>query len=431
MGMSIFKKYVHLLNLPFLVLLGAFAKFSLVPWLSSKNITIASIFMAIIFIIGIFLIQKTAKIIEETTGVLKDRTGVASGLLQSLGTAFPDMVIGVVSAVLSLQAASTDYTRSVNLAIIAASTTFGSNIYNVAHAAWCVFRQNVADRLGKKVAMFPYLGVGGSVHPIKTHKVKPKMVEFDIAIKIFMMLSFLTAIVALGMVLFGKVPNPPKELGEDVYKLSQIVALVVFIASAWIMYTFRKSQRSEATSEPTRYDTLPTFLILAELAVSGIVIIFAAESIIEVISRFSEITKVPFVVTGIATALVGCLGEMTVIHNFTINPNGRLADAVVGVAMDNIVTTMGAAFIAIIGGIFLGGSALIVIFVLILFANAVVMQQISELKNYFLVKPLALSGAYEGMAEEAVEVEVTSKGTKPKAKEQTKQNMKGKKAKKR
>ncbi len=99
-----------------------------------------------VFCIGIgYIFRGTAKVIEETTDVLKNRTKLAGGFLQAFGTAFPDMVIGVVAAIISLQVRNTDYARAINLAIIAASTTFGSNIYNILHAVWCVYRQNLAD----------------------------------------------------------------------------------------------------------------------------------------------------------------------------------------------------------------------------------------------------------------------------------------------
>jgi len=75
---------------------------------------------------------------------------------------------------------------------------------------------------------------------------------------------------------------------------------------------------------------------------------------------------------------------MLVIHNYTVNPKGRIGDALIGVGMDNIVTTAGAAIVAIMGGIFLGGSSLIVIFVLILGMNTVLIGQVSQMKNYFL-----------------------------------------------
>jgi len=39
-----------------------------------------------------------------------------------------------------------------------------------------------------------------------------------------------------------------------------------------------------------------------------------------------------------------------VIHNYTVNPKGRIGDALVGIAMDNVVTTMGAAAVAMMGG---------------------------------------------------------------------------------
>jgi len=70
-----------------------------------------------------------------------------------------------------------------------------------------------------------------------------------------------------------------------------------------------------------------------------------------------------------------------VVHNFSVNPKGRIGDAIVGVAMDNIVTTLGAAIVAIMGGIFLGSSSLILIFIIILAANTVLLEQIAKLKN--------------------------------------------------
>jgi hypothetical protein len=45
---------------------------------------------------------------------------------------------------------------------------------------------------------------------------------------------------------------------------------------------------------------------------------------------------------------------------------------------------MGASIVAIIGGIFLGGSALILLFVLIITLNTILIWQISRLKNFFL-----------------------------------------------
>jgi len=82
--------------------------------------------------------------------------------------------------------------------------------------------------------------------------------------------------------------------------------------------------------------------------------------------------------------LAFCLGEIIVVHNFSVNPSGRIGDAIVGVAMYNIVTITGASIVAIMGGIFLGGSSLIMIFVLILCLNTVLIWQISDLKNFFL-----------------------------------------------
>lgn len=380
------KPLPHLVSIAFLLALGLFAKFFLVQTLSNENQSIDLVSAFIIFLVGLFLIRKTANIIEKTTGVLKYRTGLAGGLLQSLGTAFPDMVIGVVSAVFSLQVASQDPVKAINLAIIAASTTFGSNIYNVFHAAWCVYRQNLADMLDHSILMFPFLKMSGHVKPMNTHKVKPPIKEIDASIRILTFLSFLTALVAIGMVLLGKVSNLPAGISGDLYQLTKPLGIIVLLACIAILFMFRKSHKEEAImdEEDNIYFKFSTIRIWLELLVAGIIILFAAESIIEAVVKFSEITEVPYVITGVVTALVGCLGEMVVIHNFTVNPRGRITDAIIGVAMDNIVTTMGAAFIAIIGGIFLGSDALIIIFVLILFANITLAHEISKLKNFYI-----------------------------------------------
>ena len=100
------------------------------------------------------------------------------------------------------------------------------------------------------------------------------------------------------------------------------------------------------------------------------------------IVKFCEITNIPFAIAGIVAGLIGCLGEILVVHNYTVKGNGRIGDAVVGVAMDNVVTIMGAAIVAIMGGIFLGGNSLILLFVAILAINMVLIGQISKLKNY-------------------------------------------------
>lgn len=118
------------------------------------------------------------------------------------------------------------------------------------------------------------------------------------------------------------------------------------------------------------------------LLISGIAILLAAESMVHAVQAFCEITGLAIVLAGVLAGLIGCLGEMIVVHNYSVNPKGRLADALVGVGMDNIVTTMGASIVAMMGGIFLGGNALILIFVIILTLNTFLITQISKLKNY-------------------------------------------------
>ena len=88
---------------------------------------------------------------------------------------------------------------------------------------------------------------------------------------------------------------------------------------------------------------------------------------IHAIEALSYLFHIPPVITGVFAGLIGCLGEILVIHNYTVNPKGRIGDALIGVGMDNIVTTLGAAIVAMMGGIFLGGSSLIVIFSILTF----------------------------------------------------------------
>jgi MFS family permease len=346
-----------------------------------------AIALVLIFGVGIgYIFRGTAKVIEETTDVLKDRTKLAGGFLQAFGTAFPDMVIGVVAAFISLQVRSTDYVRAINLAIIAASTTFGSNIYNILHAVWCIYRQNLANLKHKAVLMFPPFKTGGNLKPLEEHNIKPSVREMDGAIRILTALTMLTAFVAISMVLFGQVKGGEEKIAGDLYQLILPVGIVLFIFCAGILYYFRKSHRPESPTkeiieEERYYDKQGTWRIWFDLVLSGVAILFAAESMVKAMEVFSHLTHIPFVVTGIMAGLIGCFGEMIVVHNFSVNPKGRIGDAIVGVAMDNIVTTLGAAIVAIMGGIFLGSNSLILIFFIILTANTLLIEQISKLKN--------------------------------------------------
>ncbi len=341
----------------------------------------------LLFVIGIgYVFRGTANVIEETTDILKDRTGLAGGFLQALGTAFPDMVIGIVAAFISLQVRSTDYVRAINLAIIAASTTFGSNIYNILHATWCVYRQNAADILHKEIPMLPGFTIAGTLKPLERHSVKPSIKEMDGAIRILTALTMLTAFVVISMVTFGHVKGAEKKITGDLYQLIPAIGIGLAILCAYVLYYFRKSHRPESPikeiiQEERHYAKQPTMRIWIDLALSGAAILFAADSMVRTMEVFSRLTHIPFVVTGIMAGIIGCFGEMMVVHNFSIHPKGRIGDAIVGVAMDNIVTTLGAAIVAIMGGIFLGGKALILIFIIILAANTLLIEQISKLKN--------------------------------------------------
>lgn len=372
-----------------LLLASVFLRFFLFRFLAEENGLIVRLTTTILILLigAVFVLKGAAKVIEETTDVLSQRTKLAGGVLQSLGTAFPDMALGVVAALVSLSLRETNYSLAVTYAIIAAATTFGSNIYNIAHAAWCVLRQNLANKKNDLVFMFPHFPKGGILRPISQHLNKPTLLEFDTAIDILNALTILTAMVAVSMVLFGRVSEVPKEITGDLYQLIKPVGLVIFALCVAVMYYFRQTKRAISSPEEKReekkyYQDKPNLIIWLHLGLSGIAILFAAESMVHAVQVFCEITGMPTVLAGVLAGMIGCLGEMLVVHNYSVHPNGRIADALVGVAMDNIVTTMGASIVAIMGGIFLGGNALILIFVIILTLNTVLICQISRLKNF-------------------------------------------------
>ena len=299
--------------------------------------------------------------------------------------------MGIVAAVISLSLVKENYSLAINFAIIAAATTFGSNIYNIAHAILCVFRQNVSNKTGKPVLMVPGIKKMGLVIPMKDHTKKPSLKEIDGAMDILNVLTILTAIVALSMVIFGQVQNSTSTVSGDLYQLIRPVGIAILALCLFTMYYFRKTKREhilgeEVEREERYYAKKPTWKVLGYLLVSGVAILFAAESMVRAVESFSSITGTPFVVAGVLAGLIGCIGEMIVVHNFTVNPKGRIGDALVGVGMDNVVTTMGASIVAVMGGIFLGGNSLILIFVLILTLNTVLIWQISKLKSYFFTE---------------------------------------------
>lgn len=225
--------------------------------------------------------------------------------------------------------------------------------------------------------------------PIKDHSSKPELIEMDTAIDVLNFLSIITAAVAISMVLFGQ-KEAPFGMKGDIYQLIRPVGLVIFILCASIIYYFRKSKKSENNSsaidatDENYFRDKPNLIIWLNLILAGAAILLAASGMVQAIKVFCDITKLPLIIAGVLAGVIGCLGEMVGMHNLTVHPNGRIGDAVVGVAMDNIITTMGASVVAIMGGIFLGGNALILIFVLILTLNTILIWQISRLKNYFL-----------------------------------------------
>jgi len=382
----------RVLHIGLLVLVALILRFGLLRFLNTDVSFVVRLTdtLLILFIGAAFVLKGCADIIEETTDVLSKRTKLAGGLLQSIGTAFPDMALGIVAALVSLQLRQVDYPAAVSFAIIAAATTFGSNIYNIAYSIWCIFRQNTANRLNQKIFMFPFLKNAGTLKPLAEHVVKPTLPELDIAIDVLTALTVITAVVAVSMVLFGRVINPPAGTVGDLYQLIRPVGIFVLLLSVGIIFRFRKTRRTVATveekiEEKKYYSDKPNLTIFIHLLFSGVAILFAAEAMVHAVQVFSEITNLPVVFVGVLAGVIGCLGEIIVIHNYSVNPNGRIADALVGVAMDNIVTTIGASIVAIMGGIFLGGNALILIFVIILTLNTILIWQISRLKNFLFV----------------------------------------------
>lgn len=366
-----------------LVALSAVLRFYIIKGpLTSDNLALQLGVILAILAVGGIIIYQVASYIEDITTILKDKTGLAGGLLQAFGTAFPDMALGITAAITSLSYAGTNQLLAIQYAIVAASTTFGSNIYNIAHAAWCIFRQNQANEKNKTLKMFPFFG-GGKVQPLQNHHIKPKVIEINTAISVLVALSVLTTIVVLSMVFFGKI-TPPEGIVGDLYQLKWYIGIIMVALIALTLYMFRKNYGSHQDDETNSFTSAHSLVLWLVLIVCGVIILFTAESMVEAVVKFSEITHIPAVISGLLVGIIGCLGEMLVIHNYTVNPKGRIGDAVVGVAMDNIVTLLGASVIAIIGGIFLGGSALIAIFIVILCLNAVLIWQVSRLKDHYI-----------------------------------------------
>lgn len=365
-----------------LLTIALILKYFIVSFLHSENVYIITTSILVILGIGTYVIFNIAKYIEEITAILKEKTGLAGGLLQAFGTAFPDMALGITAAIISLSHAKTDRYLAIQYAIVAASTTFGSNIYNIGHAAWCIYRQNLSNKLGKDLKMFPIIG-GGKIQPLDKHNIKPTILEINTAIKVLTALTFLTTITVLSMVLFGKVDTPAQMTG-DLYQLKWYIGLILVFMIIVTLFLFRKNYGSHQEEEPNPFTSANNFVLWFILIICGLTILFTAESMIESVIALSEITHIPTVLSGLLAGIIGCLGEMVVIHNFTVNPKGRIGDAIVGVAMDNIVTILGASIIALMGGIFLGGSSLIIIFIIVLCLNSVLIWQVAELKDEYI-----------------------------------------------
>ncbi len=331
--------------------------------------------------VGTYIIFLISEIIEETTAVLRKRTGLAGGLIQAVGTALPDMIVGVTAALMSIQTISTNYALAISYAIIAASATFGSNIYNIGFAAYCIFRQNRANKKHQEIKFLPIFGKA-TLKPMDDHECRPNLIEVNTSIRIIASLSVLTAMIAILMVLFGRSVAPAGFTGE-LYGLKPLIGLAVLLIAAAILVRFSKNYSEDFGMHDNYFEKFPTAVIWVFLAICAGSIFMTAETMVEAVNHACILFQIPVVIGGTVAGIIGCLAEMIVVYKFTVNPMGRIGDAVVGVAMDNIITIIGACIVATLGGIFLGGSSLIVIFMLILTVNMLLVWQVSELKDFY------------------------------------------------
>jgi len=253
-----FEKYIksplirNVLRLLLLVIASAVLKFALTPFIESETVStwIKVVVAFVILASGVsYVLMGIAKIIEETTEVLSERTKLAAGFLQSFGTAFPDMILGVVAAVISLRVRDTDYALSIQYAMLAAAATFGSNIYNIAHAAWCVFRQNLSNIKDQKVAMLPGAKFMGMLSPMRSHIRKPNLKEINVAIDVLIALTVLTTGVVVAMVLFGQQDNMVAHVAGDLYQLTRPIGIVLFAICIAVLYLFRKTHRTSESPD--------------------------------------------------------------------------------------------------------------------------------------------------------------------------------------
>ncbi len=348
-----------------------------------QSLLLSIFFLTIILGLGIFALLKIAGLIEETTSVLKDKVGLAGGLLQAIGTAFPDMIIGIVAAISAVNATNDE--DRLKFAILAAAATFGSNLYNVGHAAWCVWRQNRANDLNKEIKMFIWFGE--DMKPMNEHDVVPKLEEVDNATTLLSALSVLTFLAAILMVVIGKqVPGKYGFQGGDLYQLNGIAGFLLILCAFGVIWKFRKNTSHAHDDEHNEFMKISPIWSFACLAVSAVAIYFTANAMVGAVEHFTEVAHFPIFIAGLLSGLIGCLGEIIVVHNFSVNPKGKIGDALVGVGMDNIMTLIGASIVAIMGGIFLGGSEVIIVFCGVLFLNTLLLLQIGKLKNHYVDK---------------------------------------------
>ncbi len=351
-----------------------------------KHLVWISIAFVLQLLAGIYCIVKTAKTIGAVSQSLKYQTGIAAGVLQAIGTALPDMAIGILAAILSVREASGDYYRSIQYGMVAGSTTLGSNIYNILFASWCVWRQDKSDRVKREVLMFPLIKKWGRLTPLSQQELKPTLREISSSLTLLLILSAITALVAISVVFSGIIESSPELFQQDIYKFDKGMALFILMACLFLIYEFRKAQSSSNVKEKTNLEDTGNSVIRNWffLLVATFILFISAYMVIEAITRISELTNIPIEVLGMATALVGCLGEMTVIYDFSIHQSGTIIDAITGVTMDNFFTIVGTCLIALIGGIYLGSSTAIIIFICIMLANTVLIVQTAKLKDEYL-----------------------------------------------
>jgi len=147
------------------------------------------------------------------------------------------------------------------------------------------------------------------------HQNLPKVKELDAAMSVLSGLSVLTAVVAISMVVFGKVAEVPQGMTGDLYRLVRPMGGVILGLCGGLVWYFRKSERGKnavekIAQEEKYYHRQPAVVMWGHLMVAGIAILLVAESMIRAVQVVAEISGIPLVVVGVLTGIIGCMEKL-------------------------------------------------------------------------------------------------------------------------